>query len=301
MANRVPLVVDTSTLYIKELPTGDNLDLTGSGIVGLTGIGGTSGNFSGIVTASAYYVDATQVISNSRQLQNIASLDATTTATIESAIANAPNDFTSLNVSGITTTALLNVGVGGTIITTTNTTRVGINSTAPGYTLDVRGDLNFSGSLYQGGTLFTSGVGIQSGGTVIGTGVTNLNFIGVGNTVVYNAGTNTVNISISGGGSEEVTAVSSTSATSVSSFSKTAYRSASFLAQITQGSNYQVGRYLLIHDGTTVTVVEESAVATNTTLGTFAGAINGANVEFRVTMGSASAATVVVKSDKISI
>jgi len=39
MANRVPLVVDTSTLYIKELPTGDNLDLTGSGIVGLTGIG----------------------------------------------------------------------------------------------------------------------------------------------------------------------------------------------------------------------------------------------------------------------
>jgi hypothetical protein len=39
MANRVPLVVDTSTLYIKELPTGDNLDLTGSVIVGLTGIG----------------------------------------------------------------------------------------------------------------------------------------------------------------------------------------------------------------------------------------------------------------------
>ena len=103
MANRVPLIVDTSTLYIKELPTGDNLDLTGSGIVGLTGIGGTTGNFSGIVTASAYYVSATQVISSARQLQNIASLDATTTATIESAVANAPNTFTDLNITGIST------------------------------------------------------------------------------------------------------------------------------------------------------------------------------------------------------
>ena len=53
MANRVPLVVDTSTLYLKELPAGDNLDLTGSGIVGLTGIGGTNGNFTGIVTAGS--------------------------------------------------------------------------------------------------------------------------------------------------------------------------------------------------------------------------------------------------------
>lgn len=51
MANRVPLIVDTSTLYLKELPTGDNLDLTDSGIIGLTGIAGTNANFSGIVTA----------------------------------------------------------------------------------------------------------------------------------------------------------------------------------------------------------------------------------------------------------
>jgi hypothetical protein len=48
-------------------------------------------------------IGATQVISSSRQLQNIASLDATTTATIESAIANAPNTFADLNVTGITT------------------------------------------------------------------------------------------------------------------------------------------------------------------------------------------------------
>ena len=61
---------------------------------------------------------------------------------------------TTLNVSGISTVGLLNVGVGGTIITTTNTTRVGINSIAPNYTLDVNGDINFNGLLYQNNSPF---------------------------------------------------------------------------------------------------------------------------------------------------
>ena len=59
-----------------------------------------------------------------------------------------------LNVTGVTTTALLNVGVGGTIITTTNTTRVGINSISPNFTLDVNGDINFNGTLYQNNSPF---------------------------------------------------------------------------------------------------------------------------------------------------
>ena len=46
------------------------------------------------------------------------------------------------------------------------------------------------------------GVGIQSGGAIIaGAGVTQLNFVGTGNTFIYNASTKTVDISIEGGGS----------------------------------------------------------------------------------------------------
>lgn len=47
----------------------------------------------------------------------------------------------------------------------------------------------------------TSGVivGVQSGGVAIGTGATTLNFIGSGNTFSYNSGTNTIDVSISGG------------------------------------------------------------------------------------------------------
>ena len=120
------------------------------------------------------------------------------------------------------------------------------------------------------------------------------------------AATNTLDVSIagsSGGGggvSETSTSVSTTSATSTGSFAKASKRSASILAQITQGSAYQVGRYLVIHDGTTVTTVEESAVATGSPLGTFEGVINGDDVEFRVTMNSSSSATVITKIDSLS-
>ena len=49
----------------------------------------------------------------------------------------------------------------------------------------------------------------------------------------------------SGGVSETSTSVSTTSATSCGSFAKASFRSASIIAQITQGSAYQVGRYLV--------------------------------------------------------
>lgn len=45
-----------------------------------------------------------------------------------------------------------------------------------------------------------NGVGIQSGGTVIGYGATTLNFVGAGNSISYNSGTKTVDINIAGSG-----------------------------------------------------------------------------------------------------
>ena len=42
-------------------------------------------------------------------------------------------------------------------------------------------------------------VGIQSAGTAIGTGATTLNFVGSGNSITYNSGTNSIDISITGG------------------------------------------------------------------------------------------------------
>lgn len=88
--------------------------------------------------------------------------------------------------------------VGGISYITATGNKVGIGSTIPQYTLDVNGNVSFSGTLYQGGSVFASGIGIQSAGTSIGTGVTTLNFIGAGNTFAINGGI--VDISITGGG-----------------------------------------------------------------------------------------------------
>jgi hypothetical protein len=176
----------------------------GSGLTFTTGIG-TNLNISGITTTNSLYIDATEVISSARQLQNIASLDATTTATIETAIANAPNTFTDLTVTGIATFNN-NVGVAGIITATaiqftwsqvglgltftsgigTNLIISGIASVGSGITLTSSGNANFTGivtaqSFRGDGSQLTgtiSGVGIKSDGVTIGTGITTLNFTG---------------------------------------------------------------------------------------------------------------------------
>ena len=148
-----------------------------------------------------------------------------------------------------------------------------------------------------------AGVGIKTAGGVIGYGFTTLNFIGSGNTFATSG--NTVDISIAGGGggggSEVDTSVNGTTAVGVGSIVVATHRSASIRVQIDQGANYQVGRYLMIHDGTTVTVVEEAAVATGDMLGSFTGDINNSNAELKVTMASSGIATVTTIIDKITI
>ena len=104
-----------------------------------------------------------------------------------------------------------------------------------------------------------------------------------------------------GGASEADTSVSSTSATAVYTVAHADYRSASIIMQIVQGSAYQSGRYMVIHDGTTATIVEEAAVATGSMLGTFTAGIDGSNLKVYVNMGSASSATVTVLATAITV
>ena len=104
-----------------------------------------------------------------------------------------------------------------------------------------------------------------------------------------------------GGGTEVDNTIATTTATGISTFAKADYRSAYFRLQITQGSAYQVGRYLLIHDGTTATLIEESAIATGSMLGSVTAAVVSSNVIISINMASSSSATITHIIDKITV
>jgi hypothetical protein len=149
-----------ATITVSDTPTFDSLVVTGITTLGVTtstslfvndlSVSGVS-TFIGIGTfADDLYVGGNLFIQNDLVFDEATLRNINVTGISTLGIASA----TTLNVTGITTTGLLNVGVGGTIITTTNTPRVGINSTAPNYTLDVNGDINFNGLLYQNNSPF---------------------------------------------------------------------------------------------------------------------------------------------------
>ena len=133
-----------------------------------------------------------------------------------------------------------------------------------------------------------------------------------GSNLAFNSSNGTLTASIfSGSGAsltnlpgvatESDTAVSTTSATTVATVDKTAYRAAFIEVVIVQSSAYQAGKYGLIHDGTTATIVEEFAIATGSMLGTFTATISGDNMLMQVNMGSSSSATVTVKVNTITV
>ena len=98
-----------------------------------------------------------------------------------------------------------------------------------------------------------------------------------------------------------ITTFSSSSPTQIYSFSASQYRSARVQIQITQGTDYQTSDVLLIHNGTTVNIVEYASISTNDYLGTFDAVISSGNVLLQVLMGSSSSTTIKIVSQTISL
>lgn len=157
--------------FFGESISGTNIVGTALSISGISTVGFlTASNVyvSGVTTSNAYLIGATQVISSGRQLQNIASLDATTTATIETAIQQAPNDFTSLNISGISTLQSTTLIGGGT------------STGTAGQVLQVTG---INSSVYIGGNLGIGTTNPTSPLHVVGnTLITGISTVGLGTT-----------------------------------------------------------------------------------------------------------------------
>lgn len=179
MANRFPLIVDSSSLQIKELPANDNIDLTDSGIVNATSIGATSINVTGIVTAAGGF-------SGNLTGNVTGNADTASTATNAQGLTGTPSitvgtiGATSVNASGVVTaTGGFNLGISsaGTAITTGPVTT--LNFVGTGNTFAVNGttvDISISGGGGGGGggdgSQFNTGITSTVVATPIGIGTT---------------------------------------------------------------------------------------------------------------------------------
>ena len=90
----------TDTLHVNGGIAGT--DFVISGIATIPTLNSTTGTITNL-SATTISMGSTAIVNSARQLQNIASLDATTTATIESAIEAGPNTFANLNITGVST------------------------------------------------------------------------------------------------------------------------------------------------------------------------------------------------------
>ena len=144
-------VVNSSLTSVGTLPTLNATNITNTNI-----------NSAGIHSAATFSVGVTTVIStvsSQIRLAGIATIDATTRATLERELAFAPNEFNSLSVSGISTLQTTTIIGGGTSTGTANQVlqvtgissgayiggNLGIGSTNPTSKLYVVGDGYFTG------------------------------------------------------------------------------------------------------------------------------------------------------------
>ena len=111
----------------------------------------------------------------------------------------------------------------------------------------------------------------------------------------------TINIGTDVGISTTRTTVATTAVTTIDSFATATFRSTRAQVQITQSTNYQASDVLIIHDGTTASIVEYGSIATNDYLGTFSASVSGGNCLLRINMSSATSATVKVLSQRITV
>jgi hypothetical protein len=181
MADRFPLVANSSTSQIQEIPNGDTLDLSGNNVKGVGII--TATTFSGNVTSSGANTLGSLTVSNDATVQGNLTVNGTTT-TIDTAVTSVDtlqvdgnvaigtdttytnNSFTTLSVGGNAKFGLLELkksdGVAGSWIDCYGT---GGNGDLRITTAGTSGAITF----WTGGS-FTENVRITSGGNVgIGT------------------------------------------------------------------------------------------------------------------------------------
>ena len=125
--------------FEKSLAIGEDLNVGGA-----TTVGGAL-----TVTGNAYF-NGNLDVGGDLTFDEVNARNATITGIATVGFSTSANAY----IAGITTSSLLHVGMGATMVKVQGTpaTRVGINSVGPAFTLDVDGDSNVTGTVRQAGT-----------------------------------------------------------------------------------------------------------------------------------------------------
>ena len=185
MANRVPLIANTSANQIQELPVLDNLDLSQSGIVNAVSIGVTNVVATGNVqVGGALTVTGDLTVNGTQTILNTTSLEV---EDINIGIASASSKLNNSQLDGAGITIYGSQG-DKTLTWDNGNSRLAFSTDV--YAPRFYGD----GSNLQG---VVSGVTIQEEGTPLSTQATTLNFVGDNVTASGTGATKTITI---GGG-----------------------------------------------------------------------------------------------------
>ena len=125
--------------FERSLAIGEDLNVGGA-----TTVGGAL-----TVTGNAYF-NGNVDVGGDLTFDEVNARNATITGIATVGFSTSANAY----IAGITTSSLLHVGMGATMVKVQGTpaTRVGINSVGPAFTLDVDGDINSTGTIRQAGS-----------------------------------------------------------------------------------------------------------------------------------------------------
>lgn len=98
------------------------------------------------------------------------------------------------------------------------------------------------------------------------------------------------------------TSLGTTTPTIIGIVSTTVIRSAKYLVQLSQVSNFQVAELLIIHDGSSASIIEYGNISTgNTVVASFSTGITSGNMYLQVTLASAIETNIKVTRESFGI
>ena len=319
---------NTTTLNTETLTVEDNIIVLNSGVTGSpstnAGIQVERGTSDDVEIRWNESTDKWQITNDGTNYVNIASNADIDTTILKSTI-NAKGDL--IVGSADNTPAILSVGTNGHFLRANSSATYGVEwaSIPTINAIDDIGDVTITGAAsgdflkYNGSAwvndainLGTDTVGDYVGNVTAGTGVTIVNAGGEGANPTFSIGQDVATnaavefstvaagaftLDSTGELNTSTQVVNVNTITTVDSFSKTAYRTAKYLIQVTQGSKYTSSEVLLAHDGTDsymseYAVIELGASRIPLTVST---SISSGNVLLRVTITDAASTNATVK------